>query len=158
MEKISLKNENLEKFEIYDTEGNFTGNYLTFDLEDIELPLIYQDLLEKQEKNKTWYNEKMVILNKKQDTKTKNGFSTKQIESYKILKEFFEKEKEIYNMFLGENGVEKLLNGRKLGWTTLMEIDELIEKQILPKLNINMNNITNKIKNKYKLKEENTLE
>ena len=61
-------------------------------------------------------------------------------------------------MFLGENGVQKLLNGRKLRWTTLKEIDELIEKQITPKLDITMKNITNKIKGKYSDKKENILE
>ena len=56
---------------------------------------------------------------------------------------------EAYNMFLGENGVEKLLNGRALGWTTLQEIDEIIDKQIAPHLTITMDDITNKITQKY---------
>ena len=47
------------------------------------------------------------------------------------------------------NGVEKLLNGRKLGWTTLQEIDEIIEKQITPHIDISMKNITDKVKEKY---------
>ena len=63
-------------------------------------------------------------------------------------------------MFLGENGVQKLLNGRKLGWTPLREIDEIIEKQILPYININMKKITEKIQKKYDVSSEdkNTLE
>ena len=52
-------------------------------------------------------------------------------------------------MFLGESGVQKLLNGRKLGWTTLQEIDEIIEKQIAPHLDMSMDNITKKVKEKY---------
>ena len=56
---------------------------------------------------------------------------------------------EIYNMFLGENGVQKLLNGRKLRWTSLQEIDDIIEKQILPHLDLSMTKITDKIKEKY---------
>ena len=52
-------------------------------------------------------------------------------------------------MFLGPRGVEKLLNGRKFTWTTLQEIDEIIEKQITPYLDTNMENITNKVKEKY---------
>ena len=52
-------------------------------------------------------------------------------------------------MFLGERGVEKLLNGRKIGWTTLQEIDEIIEKQIAPYLQTNMDDITKKVKDKY---------
>ncbi len=52
-------------------------------------------------------------------------------------------------MFLGARGVEKLLNGRKFTWTTLQEIDEIIEKQITPYIEINMEKITDKIKSKY---------
>ena len=62
---------------------------------------------------------------------------------------FFNKEIEIYNIFLGDRGVQKLLNGRKFGWTTLQEIDEIIEKQIAPHLDVNMEDITKKIKEKY---------
>ena len=67
----------------------------------------------------------------------------------KALNEFFRKEIEVYNMFLGERGVEKLLNGRKFTWTTLQEIDEIIEKQILPHLDVNMQDITERVKEKY---------
>jgi hypothetical protein len=57
-------------------------------------------------------------------------------------------------MFLGENGVKKLLNGRKLGWTTLKEIDEIIEKQISPYIDVDMKKITDKVKNKFKVSDE----
>ena len=59
------------------------------------------------------------------------------------------KEIAVYNMFLGPRGVEKLLNGRKFTWTTLQEIDEIIEKQISPHLDLSMKNITDKVKEKY---------
>ena len=52
-------------------------------------------------------------------------------------------------MFLGENGVQKLLNGRRIGWSTLEEIDEIIEKQIVPHFNLTMDKITDKVKKKY---------
>ena len=52
-------------------------------------------------------------------------------------------------MFLGENGVQKLLNGKKIGWTTLQEIDDIIEKQIAPHLDVSMDKITQKVKDKY---------
>ena len=77
----------------------------------------------------------------------------------KLLNDFYKEQTEIYNMFLGENGVQKLLNGRKLRWTTLKEIDEIIEKRIAPKLDITLENITKKIKEKYSVnKEEKVLE
>ena len=55
-------------------------------------------------------------------------------------------------MFLGENGVQKLLNGRKLGWTSLRNIDKIIEKQILPYIDINMDKIADKIEKTYGIK------
>ena len=55
-------------------------------------------------------------------------------------------------MFLGENGVQKLLNGRRIGWETLDEINTIIKEQIAPKLDIKMENITDKIKKKYSSK------
>ena len=67
----------------------------------------------------------------------------------RAINKFFNEEIEVYNMFLGENGVQKLLNGRKLGWTTLSEIDEIIEKQIAPHIDLSMTKITDKVKEKY---------
>ena len=130
--------------------GEDTGEFLKFQLDDIELPLKYQELLEKDKKNKEWLRNQMLIIDKKQDVKGKKLLSKNEEDKIKALNEFFKKEVEVYNMFLGERGVEKLLNGRKLGWTTLQEIDELIEKQIVPHLDISMTKITNKVKEKYK--------
>ena len=149
MENIRLKNENILKLGIQDEQGNDTGEYLEFDLEDIELPLIYQDLLEQDKKNRKWLQNQFVIIDKKQDHKGKKLLSANEEEKMHKLNEFFTKETEIYNMFLGKNGVQKLLNGRKLRWTTLLEIDEIIEKVIAPKLDITMENIQNKIMKKY---------
>ena len=94
----------------------------------------------------------MLIIDKRQDVKGKKLLSKNEEDKIRALNDFFKKEAEIYNIFLGERGVEKLLNGRKLGWTSLQEIDEIIEKQIVPHLDLSMENITNKIKNKYGVK------
>ena len=142
------KNETL-KLGIKTDEGEATGEYLEFDLEDIELPLKYQELLEKDKKNKEWIRNQMLIIDKRQDVKGKKLMSKNEEDKILKLNEFFKKEVEIYNIFLGERGVEKLLNGRKLGWTSLQEIDELIEKYIVPYLDLNMSKITDKVKAKY---------
>ena len=67
----------------------------------------------------------------------------------KALNDFFRREIEVYNAFLGKNGVQKLLNGRKIGWTSLQEIDEIIAKQIAPHIDLKMEKIADKIKGKY---------
>ena len=80
----------------------------------------------------------MLIINKREDARGKKILTKNEEDTIKALRDFFNKEIEVYNMFLGENGVQKLLNGRKVNWDTLKEIDLIIEKQIVPKLNITM--------------------
>lgn len=146
---IQLKKSDTLKLGIRTEEGQNTGSFLEFDLEDIELPLKYQEIIEKDKKNKENLRNQMLIIDKRQDVKGKKLLSKNEEDKIRALNDFFKKEIEIYNIFLGENGVQKLLNGRKIGWTTLEEIDEIIEKQILPHLNISMENITKKVKDKY---------
>ncbi len=146
---IKLNKSDTLKLGIKTDDGKDTGEFLEFDLEDIELPLRYQELLEKDEKNKKNLRNQILIIDKRQDVKGKKLMSKNEEDKIKALNEFFNKEKEVYNMFLGENGVEKLLNGRKLGWTSLQEIDEIIAKQIAPYLDLSMTKITDKIKKKY---------
>ena len=159
MEKIGLKNENILKLEIVDEKGNSTGEFLEFDLEDITLPFKYQEIIERLKKSRQNLKNQFTIIEKKQDHKGKKLMSSNEEEKLKALNNFYKEQVEIYNIFLGENGVQKLLNGRKLRWSTLTEIDELIEKQIAPQLNVTMDDITKKIKSKYSnKKEDNVLE
>lgn len=146
---IQLNKNDVLRLGIRTEDGKDTGEYLEFDLEDIELPLRYQDLIEKDKKNKEQLRNQMLIIDKRQDVKGKKLLSKNEEDKIKALNEFFNKEVEVYNMFLGENGVQKLLNGRKIGWTTLQEIDEIIEKQVAPHLDLSMTNITKKVKEKY---------
>ena len=159
VQKIGLKNENLLKLEIVDEKGNSTGEFLEFDLEDIELLFKYQEIIERLKKSRNNLKNQFTIIEKKQDHKGKKLMSSNEEEKLKALNNFYKEQVEIYNIFLGENGVQKLLNGRKLRWTTLSEIDELIEKQIAPQLDLTMADITKKIKSKYSnKKEDNVLE
>lgn len=150
---IQLKNDDILRLKIVDTEGNYTGNQLEFDLSDIELPLRYQKIIEEDKKNRTYLKNQFTIIDKREDHKGKKLLSSNEEAKIKAMAEFFKKEKEVYNMFLGENGVEKLLNGRKLTLNTLAEIDEIIEKAILPKMEINAKSIKDKIMSKYSVKE-----
>ena len=146
---IKLSKDNILRLKIETSDGKDTGEVLEFDLEDIEMPLRYQELLEKDKKNKENLKNQMLIIDKRQDVKGKKLLSKNEEDKIKAVNEFFKKEVEVYNMFLGEHGVEKLLNGRKLGWTSLQEIDDIIANQISPHLNMTMENITDKVKEKY---------
>ena len=142
-------NEDLLRLKIVDSEGKETGESLEFDLCDIELPLRYQELMEKDKKNRENLKNQMLIIDKRQDVKGKKLLSKNEEDKIRAVNEFFLKQVEVYNMFLGARGVEKLLNGRKFTWTTLEEIDKIIEEQISPKIDITMDKITDKIKKKY---------
>ena len=146
---IQLNKSTELRLKIKTDEGEYTGEELVFQLDDIELPLKYQELIEKDKKNKEALRNLFIIIDKRQDVKGKKLLSKNEEDKIKAINEFFKKEAEVYNMFLGERGVEKLLNGRKLGWTTLQEIDEIIEKQISPYFKISMDDITKKVKEKY---------
>ncbi len=146
---IKLNKSDVLTLKIVTDEGKETGECLTFDLADIELPLRYQDLIEKDKKNKEYLKNQMLIIDKRQDVKGKKLLSKNEEDKIRALNDFFIKEIQVYNMFLGPRGVEKLLNGRKFTWTTLQEIDEIIEKQIAPHLDVNMKKITEKVKEKY---------
>lgn len=143
------KNDSVLKFEIRTDDNKPTGEFLEFDLEDIELPLKYQQVIEMDEKNKKNLQNQLFLIEKRQDIRGKKLLSKNEEDKIRALNEFYKKEIEIYNMFLGKNGVQKLLNGQKINWTSLNVIDEIIEKQIAPKLDFKMENITNKIKAKY---------
>jgi hypothetical protein len=151
---IQLADDDILRLGIKDAEGNDTGNYLEFNLADIELPLIYQEIIEEDKKNRLDTRNKIAIIERKQDHKGKKLMSANEEAKIKVMIEFYKKEKEIYDKFLGEGGVDKLLNGRKLSWTTLDEIDEIIEKYIMPKLEIKGDRIKEKIMKKYSNKTE----
>jgi Ribonuclease G/E len=147
--KIVLSEDQTLILEIYDAKGNKTGEHLEFDIGDIELPLRYQELIESDKKNRETLRNTMLVLEKKPDAPGKGGMTRNQEEQVRALVDFFKKEVEIYNLFLGENGVQKLLNGRKLRWETLTEIDEIIEKQIRPYIEIDTKRLIDNVKEAY---------
>lgn len=155
---IQLNNENIIRFDIQDTEGKKTGEYLEFNLDDINLLLRYQEMIELDKKNLQNFKNQLAIIDKQEDHKGKKLLTFKQEQEIKITQNYYKREAEIMNMFLGENGVEKLLNGRPLGWTTLQEISVLIKENILPLLEKGVTDIKEKIKTKYIMKEDNIIE
>lgn len=148
---IQLKKSNVLKLGIKDSDGNPTGEFLKFNLEDIELPLKYQEMAEKIKKNSINLNNELTLIKKRQDVKGKKMLSKNEEDAVRAYNKFFKNQVEAYNMFLGENGVQKLLNGEEIGWESLFQIDELIEKQIMPFIDVKIEDITKKIKDKYKV-------
>ena len=144
------QDENILRLWIRDNKGNETGEYLEFNLEDIELPLKYQTLIEEDKKARLDLKNQLTIIEKKQDHKGKKLFSANEEAKIKVLRDFFKKEESVYNMFLGERN--------SLSWTSLKVIDEIIEKQIMPHLEVNADNIKKKIMEKYSNKRDDVIE
>ena len=153
---IRLKKDNIVKIGIEDSEGNDTGQYLEFDLEDIELPLKYQECIEMHKKNAQFIKMQFVAIDKKQDIKGKKLLSKNEEEKIKILNEFYKREMEALDLFLGKDGTKKLLNGRRPYYSMYDDINEMLEP-VMPILKKGFESIENKIKNKYKLVEGNVL-
>ena len=147
---IQLKeSKDVLRLKIKDEKGNDTGNFLEFNLGDLDYLLVLQDMMEADKKNREYLKNQYTIIDKKEDHKGKKLFSANEEAKIKATNEFYKKEAEIYDMFLGKDGVEKLLNGRKLTLARLDEIDEIIEKAILPKLQIKAEDIKKDIMAKY---------
>lgn len=152
---IQLEKDNdIKRFYINNNEGNCTGEYIEFNLQDIELPVKYQQIIEEDKKARTHLKFKLDEIERRPDKKGKKLMSANEEATIKAWQDFYKDEVRIYNMFLGEHGVEKILCGRKLSWNTLEAIDKVIENQILPELKISGENIKNQIMKKYSNKKE----
>ena len=156
--EIQLKKDDILRLKIRDAEGNDTGNVLEFDLTDLELPLRLQEMGEQDKRNRLYLKNELQIIEKKQDHKGKKLLSSKQEAQIKAVNEFMKKEVEMFNLFLGENGVEKLLNGRKLSINAIEEILQIIKEQIMPKIEIDFKGINEKIMKKYSNKRDDVIE
>lgn len=151
--KIGLKDKNGKP--ILDKKGEVV--YWEFDLADIELPLKYNKCEYEHKRNTQNVRNQFVIIDKRQDKKGKYLLSANEEEKAKVLVEFYKAEEKTLDLFLGEGGVKKFLNGRNYYWDMFDDISKAVEP-ILPLFKNTMDNITDRIKGKYSDKEENVLE
>ena len=86
---IKLNKSDVLTLGIKTNDGKDTGEFLEFDLEDIELPLKYQELLEKDKKNKERLRNQILIIDKRQDVKGKKLMSKNEEDKLKALNDFF---------------------------------------------------------------------
>ena len=145
---IQLKKDSILRIGIKDSDGNDTGEHLEFDLEDINLALRLNECDERHRKNLEFLRNQFIIIDKKEDKKGKKILSWKEEEKLKVLQEFYKREMEALDLFLGENGTKKLLNGRNPYYSMYEDINDML-KPILPKLKLRADDIAKKIKDKY---------
>ena len=145
---IQLKKDSILRIGIKDNDGNDIGEHLEFDMEDINLALRLNECDEKHRKNLEFLRNQFIIIDKKEDKKGKKILSWKEEEKLKVLQEFYKREMEALDLFLGENGTKKLLNGRNPYYSMYEDINDIL-KPILPKLKLRADDIAKKIKDKY---------
>lgn len=147
---IQLKKDNVIRIGIKDSEGNDTGKYLSFDLEDITLPLKLSDCEEMHRKNVIYLRDTFIIIDKKEDHKGKKILSWKEEEKFKALNLYYKKEMQALDLFIGDGKTQMILDlmGRNPYYSMYDDISEILNP-ILPKLKMNADSIKKQIMTKY---------
>ncbi|CDD27578.1 putative uncharacterized protein [Clostridium sp. CAG:452] len=159
--KIKPKKDIL-KLGIMDEEDNIVkdnnGNeiYLEFDLADIDLPIKYNKCVGMINEAKKELKMQMVIIDKKQDHKGKGYLSQNEEAKVKAIRSFYKKMETAMDLFLGEGGTRKFLNGRKPYYEMFDDIGEAL-KPYEDKFRLTITDMTERIKNKYKVVESDVL-
>lgn len=160
MDYIKLKErKDILRLGIVDEEGNIAKDKegkevcIEFVLGDVDLPINYSKCVTKIEEAKKKLKAQIIIIEKKRDTKKKNSLlSTNDEAKVKAIKEFYKQMQDAMDLFLGEGGTEKFLNGRKPYFEMFDDLSEALEPH-MDKLKLTMTDMTDRIKNRYKLKE-----
>lgn len=156
---IQLEKSNLIKIGIKDENGNVLDGQLVFDLEDIELPIRYQEMFEEHKKNENYVRHQFLIIDKKEDHKGKKLLSSNTEAKLRVVNEFYRREMEALDMFIGEGKTQMLLDlmHRKPYIGMFDDIGKALQplSKILDK---NMETTEEKIKEKYKISEEDILQ
>lgn len=156
---IQLKErDSVFKVKIIDKDGNDTGKYLKFDLEQVNYPLKIQECIEMHKRNVEWIRDKMIIIDKKEDKKGKKLLSWKQEEGIKAYEEFYKKEMEALDLFLGKGATQLILdvNDYEPYYSMFEDIVDMLAP-IMPKLQDNAEYLKHKyeiIRSKYSNQEE----
>lgn len=154
---IQLKKDNILRIGIKTSDGTETGEHLEFDLEDIELPLKLNDCNELHKKNVKSLQRQFETIEKISESKSNKLLNLKTEKKLNAFKEFYRKEAEALDLFIGEGGTVKLLNGRKPYYTMFDDFMDVLEP-ILPLIKQNVDTIQEKIKSKYSKKDDGVLE
>lgn len=161
MEYIQLKEDSIFRLGIKDRNGNpkldEKGNEicLEFDLEDIEAPLKYSKCEALIRKARQDLKLQFAVIDKKQDVKGKDLLSKNEEAKIKTMNEYYKTTEEAMDLFLGKGGTQKVFGNRRY-WSMWDDLDEMLQP-FLPMMQVNLNKITDKVKNKYKKEETDVL-
>ena len=155
MDYIKLKEKkDIYRLGIIDENGNVIKDKdekevcIEFDLGDIELPLKYNRCIKTIEDSRRYLRNQFLIIDKKQNHKRKGLSTNDELKAKEIEKAM--------DLFLGEGGTKKFLNGRKPYWEMPDDIAEAIEPY-MDKLQLKTKDMTDRIKAKYQIEESDVL-
>ena len=156
-EFIQLKDDNVCKIKVKDKKGEIKGE-LIFDLEDIELPIKYEKMFATHKQNENWVRHQFILIDKRPN-KPGNILNSNTIEKLRIIKEFYKKDMQALDLFLGEGKTQMILDimGRKPYMTMFDDIGEALTP-INKVLEENAKLTEEKIKQKYQIDLENIIE
>lgn len=151
-------NENLLKFKLIDEDGNDTGEYLKFDLEDMNCALKYQECIEQHKLNESYLRNQRLIISKQEDHKGKKPLSSNEEKMQRVMVEYYNREIEALDKFLGEGKTRTILRIMdREPYLSMFEDISIMLEPIIPELEKSYENIKKKIVGKYK-DESNILE
>lgn len=154
MDYIQLKPSSVKKFGIKTADGVDTGEYIEIDPEDLELPQKADICNKKHENNLRELNNQRIIISKKEDHKAKGElYSDNEKALMKAVQEFYKKEEEALDEFIGKGGTKKLLAGRKPYVSMFEDINEYMA-EVAPILKESQDKLIERIKTKYSQKNE----
>ena len=163
MDYINLKErKDIYQLGIIDEKGNIVkdinGNEvcLEFDLADIKLPLRYNNCIKAIRKARENLKAQFIIIDKKQDHKGKSLLSANQEAQAKAILDFYREMEEAMDLFLGKGGTRKFLNGRNPYFEMWDDLSEALEP-FMKKINLTVDNMKDRIKNKYKVTDSDVL-
>lgn len=163
MDYIKIKeNKDIFRLGIIDEKGNIVKDEkgeevcLEFDLADIELPIRYNRCVNEVNNARRNLKNQFKIIDKKQDHKGKQMLSANEEAKAKVLQQFYREMENAMDLFLGQGGTRKYLNGRKPYWTMFEDLSEAIEPY-MDKMQLTVKDMENRIKSKYKVEESDVL-
>lgn len=144
------KSDKVIRIPIVDENDKDTGEYLQFDVEDVQTVLNLQECIELHKKNVAYLKNQEVIINKRQDHKGKKLFSSNQEAMAKAVQEFYEREIKAMDLFIGEGKTELILKimGRRPYISMFNDIQEMLEP-IFPVIKKGYEDYKKEIESKY---------
>ena len=147
---IQIKEENVLRIKVKDKDGKDTGLVITFDLQDVDLPLRFNKMDGLHKKNLSVLKQQGAALDKQEDKKGKFLLSWKTEKKLELLKEHYQREMTALDLLIGDGMTQKILDaiGRKPYYNMF---DDIVESllPVLDKVDTEATKLINSIEEKY---------